>query len=45
MAWASTRSMATQVNQMTFPLTTLLGSLVAAIISLIGGVAMAFYTS
>ena len=37
--------MATQVNQMTFPLTTLLGSLVAAIISLIGGVAMAFYTS
>ena len=33
------------VNQMTFPLTTLLGSLVAAIISLIGGVAMAFYTS
>ena len=30
---------------MTFPLTTLLGSLVAAIISLIGGVAMAFYTS
>ena len=44
-AWASTRSMATQVNQMTFPLTTLLGSLVAAIISLIGGVAMAFYTS
>ncbi|KAH8065621.1 ATPase [Aureococcus anophagefferens] len=33
------------VNQMTQPLTTLVGTLTSAMISLVGGVAMAFYTS
>lgn len=42
---ALTSRLTVDVNQMCSPLTTLLGTLTSACISLLGGIAMAFYTS